>query len=92
MLDGDPHAPLFVVPLVLSILGSVELAQNLGQVLGAIQTNVQPVEQQVRALAAMSEDERAQHLKNLSQLPFAEQLRIKRLVADFGTDSPQATT
>jgi DNA-binding transcriptional MerR regulator len=84
VFDGDPRAALFVVPLVLSILGSPELAQNLGQVLGAIQANVQPVEQQARELAAMSEDERAKRLKNLAQLPFAQQLRIKRLVAEFG--------
>jgi hypothetical protein len=87
MFDGDPHAGLFVVPLVLSILGSSELTQNLGQVLGAIQTNVQPVERQAKELAALSEDDREERLKNLAQLPFAQQLHIKRLVTEFGQGS-----
>jgi hypothetical protein len=84
MLDGDPHAALVVVPLVLSILSSTELAQNLSQVLTAIQSNVLPLEQQARELAALSEDERTERLKNLSQLPFVEQVRIKRLLVEFG--------
>ena len=84
MLDGDPHAAPFVVPLVLSMLGSLELAQNLGQVLGALQMSIQPVEAQVTELAPLSADERAERLKNLSVLPFKDQLPIKRLLADFG--------
>jgi hypothetical protein len=83
IFDGDPHEAVFVVPLVLSILGSTELAQNLGQVVGAIQTSVEPIEQQARELVAMTEEERDERMKNLSQLPFAEQLRIKRLMAEF---------
>jgi hypothetical protein len=83
MLDGDPHAPMVIVPLVLSILTSTELAQNLGQVLTAIQSNVLPLEQQARELAALPEEVRFERLKNLSELPFVEQVRIKRLVAEF---------
>jgi hypothetical protein len=83
MFDDDLHGALVVVPLVLSILSSTELAQNLGEVLTALQSNVLPLEQQARELAALSEDERAERLKNLSQLPFVEQVRIKRLVAEF---------
>ena len=87
MFDDEPHAALVVVPLVLSVLSSTELAQNLGQVLSAIQSNVLPLEQQARELAALSEEERTERLKNLSQLPFVEQVRIKRLVAEFGGDT-----
>lgn len=89
-LDGDPRAALFVVPLVLSILGSTELAQNLGLVLSAIQTNVQPIEQQARELAALSKEQRTEYLKKLSQLPFSEQLPIRRLLAEFsvGAERP----
>jgi hypothetical protein len=92
MLDDDPHAALVVVPLVLSILSSTELAQNLGQVLSAIQSNVLPLEQQARELAALSEDERAERLKNLSQLPFVEQVRIKRLIVEFSADAKRITS
>jgi hypothetical protein len=65
---------------------STELAQNLRQVLSAIQSNVLPLEQQARELAALSEDARAERLKNLSKLPFVEQVRIKRLIAEFSMD------
>jgi hypothetical protein len=83
MFDDDPHAALFVVPLVLAMLTSTELAQNLGQVLSAIQSNVLPLEQQAKELAALSEEEQVEQLRNLAQLPFVEQMRIKRLLAEF---------
>src|ERR1035437_9037770 len=79
VLDGDPLAAMVIVPFVLSILSSAELAQNLGQVLGAIQSSVLPLEQQAKELAALSEEERSERLKNLSELPFIEQVRIKTL-------------
>ena len=91
MLDGDAHAALFIVPLVLSLLSSSELAQNLGQVLTAIQGNILPLEQQAKELAALSEQERAERLKNLADLPFVEQVRIKRLLVEFSGDVEQAS-
>src|SRR5487761_9711 len=90
MLDGDAHAALFIVPLVLSILNSSELAQNLGQVLTAIQSNVLPLERQAKELAALSEEERAERLKKLAELPFVEQVRIKRLLVEFSGDAELA--
>jgi len=91
VLDGDPHAPMVIVPLVLSILTSTELAKNLGQVLTAIQSNVLPLEQQARELAALPEDVRLERLKNLSEIPFVEQVRIKRLVAEFSAGQTEIT-
>lgn len=91
MLDGDAHAALFIVPLVLSMLSSSELAQNLGQVLAAIQSNILPLEQHARELASLSDQERAERLKNLAELPFVEQVRIKRLLVEFSGDVEQAT-
>lgn len=85
VFEGDPNAALVVVPLVLSILTSPELAENLGQVLSAIQRNVLPVEQRARELAALSKEEQAERLKNLAELPFVEQVHIKRLLADYST-------
>ncbi len=87
VFDDDPHAALVSVPLVLSILSSTEMAQNLGQIFTAIQSNVLPIKEQARELAAMSEGERAARLKNLPELPFVEQVRIKRLVAEFSDDA-----
>jgi hypothetical protein len=89
MLDGDAHAVLFVVPLVLSILSSSELAQNLGQVIADLQSNVLPIELKVRELAALSEEEQTERLTNLAQLPFVEQLRIKRLLVGFRNETEQ---
>lgn len=86
MLDGDPHAAVVIVPLVLSLLTSPELAQNLQDVLTAIRRSVQPLEQQAKELAAMSEDARTERLKNLLDLPFTEQVQIKRLIGEFSQD------
>ena len=90
MLDGDAHAALFIVPLVLSILNSSELAQNLGQVLTAIQSNVLPLEREAKELAGLSEQGRAERLKKLAELPFVEQVRIKRLLVEFSGDAELA--
>jgi hypothetical protein len=83
LLDDDPHAAMFVVPLVLSILASSELAENLGQIIAAIQTNVVPVEQMARDLVGLSKEDQAERLSDLSQLPFAEQLKVRRLLIEF---------
>lgn len=83
IFDGHPHAPLFAVPLVLSVLTSTEMAENLSQVIRALQSNVLPLEQRVKELSALPEAERAERLKKLDQLPFSEQLPIKRLLAEF---------
>jgi len=87
VFENDPHASLIVVPLFLSILSSSELAQNLGQVIEALQKNVLPVELRARELAAMSEEERNGQLQNLTHLPFMEQIRIKRLLDEFSDKS-----
>ena len=68
------------------------MAQNLAQVLTALQSNVLPLEQQARELAALPEEQRAERLKNLSQLPFVEQVRIKRLVVEFSGGCEPADT
>lgn len=89
--NGDPQAVLFVVALVLSILRSSELAANLSQVVDALEGNVLPLEKRLRALAALSSAEQAARLKHLEQLPFADQVSVKRLLVDFRRDTPLTT-
>lgn len=86
ILDGDTHAALVIVPLVLSILNSGELAQNLVQVLTGIESNVRPLERLARELAALSKEERAERLKKLTELPFADHMRLNRLLFEFSGD------
>ena len=80
MLHDEPLAAAVIVPLLLSLLASPEISQNLEMILSAIRSSVIPVEEQVRTLASLSKDERAQKLGNLSNLPFAQQLQITRLI------------
>jgi DNA-binding transcriptional MerR regulator len=83
LFDGDPHAPIFAIPLLLSVLESTEMAENLSQVIRALQSNVLPLEQRVKELLALPVAERADRLENLEKLPFSEQVPIKRLLAEF---------
>ncbi len=80
MLVDEPLSAIVIVPLILSLLASPQIAQNLHGVLEAIGTSIVPVEQRVKALAELSEEERALELENLSNLPFAQQLQINRLI------------
>jgi hypothetical protein len=89
VVDGDPQAAMVIVPLVLSILSSTELAEGLRQVLDALQGSVLPVEARVKELAALPEEEQADRLRELSHLPFAEQVSVKRLLADYSEKQPR---
>lgn len=54
--------------------------------LTSIQANVLPVEQRVKELLDLPKAERAERLGKLSELSFAEQLRVRRLLAEFSGD------
>ncbi|KJF16955.1 hypothetical protein [Acidithrix ferrooxidans] len=82
-LQGNAYTAVVILPLFVSILRSAALVENLKQIVHSYQTNIIPLEQQAKELAALSEDDRIQRLKNLSELPFAEQLRIKRLIVKY---------
>ncbi len=84
LLAGEPALPVVIVPLFIAILRSNELAAGLEQVLAGLQTDVLPVEQRFKELLDLPETERAERLNGLSRLSFAEQLRIKRLLVEFG--------
>ena len=81
--DGDPQAGLIVVALVLSILSSSKLAANLSEVVDALEGNILPLENRLKALATLPEAEQAERLTHLEQLPFAEKVGIKRLLIEF---------
>jgi hypothetical protein len=85
---NEPSTAVLVVPLLVAILRTSELASGLDQVLTSLQANALPVEQRVKELLALPEAERAERLKNLPELPFAEQLRIRRLLTQF-SDKPE---
>lgn len=86
LISGEPTTPMFIVPVVLSILSSSELAGNLEQVLMALRANVLPVDQQAKELASLPEKERLQRLELLSTRPFIEQVQVKRLLAEYECD------
>ncbi len=83
LLQGNPYTAVVILPLFVSILRSAALVENLEQVVHSLQTSIIPLEQQAKELAVLSEDDRSKRLKNLSKLPFVEQLRIKRLIAKY---------
>ena len=86
IFEGDPHAPLFAVPLVLSIQASNDLAYDLHQVVVALEHDVLPLEQRAKELAPLSKSELAERLKYLDRFPFADQVRVRRLLAEFSPE------
>lgn len=82
-LQGNAYIAVVMLPLTVSILRSAALVENLKQVVNSFQATIIPLEQQAKELAVLPEEDRNQRLKNLSKLPFAEQSRIKRLIAKY---------
>jgi hypothetical protein len=82
-LEGDPEVAGFWIPLVLSILHSPDLRKNVESLVKVLQESVVPVELQMKEIASLTEEERSQRLKNLPNLPFKEQLIIRRALSEF---------
>jgi hypothetical protein len=81
-----PDICIWITALLASLGQSPDHAESIAEVLQAI-SNLQSMEDQVRAIAAMPEEDRAALLKNLPNLPYRQQAGIRRVVHEFQSPS-----
>jgi hypothetical protein len=90
LLAHDPHLGLLMPGFFLSIIRSPDLANNLIDVTNAITTTVAPMDALMTELAALPDGERSARLAAMDKIPFAQQLPIRRLLADYQAASQLA--
>lgn len=81
-LAQSPDMCIWITALLASLGRSEAHADSVAQIVQAL-AGLQPLEDQVNAIAAMSEQERAALLKGLSDLPFRQQAGVRRVVQEF---------
>jgi hypothetical protein len=86
---GDPMAAVWLLAFVIAAGRSATLNEGLHTVIDSLSQRVLPVDTRARELAALDSEELANRLPELERLPFAEQVRVKRLIADYRTDAPE---
>ncbi len=82
-LGEEPMATVWLTALVVSIRRMGRANESLRTVVDALDRDVLPVEQQARELAALPPDELNRRLPHLENMPFIEQARLKRLIAEY---------
>jgi hypothetical protein len=85
----DPMVLVWLLAFVVGIGSSRTLSENLRSVVDTLSQKVLPVDARARELAALTEDELRAHLPELERLPFIDQVRVKRLVAEYRNDARQ---
>jgi DNA-binding transcriptional MerR regulator len=86
LLSGDPFAAIFVIPLAVSFMRSPEIVQNMKQVQVALETNVMPVVNRIKELAALPAAEREEQLSGISGLSDGQALSIRRMLDAFAAE------
>lgn len=79
----EPMALVWLVSFVIAAGRSSELSEGLRSVVDSLSRQVLPVDSRARELAALGDDDLRSRLSELEALPFAEQVRLKRLVANY---------
>jgi len=79
----DPMAAVWLVSFVIAAARSSELSEGLRTVVDSLSNQVLPVDTRARELASLGNDELQRRLSELSTLPFVEQVRLKRLIAEY---------
>jgi hypothetical protein len=83
---GDPMAAVWLVAFVIAAGRSATLNEGLHTVVDSLSQRVLPLDTRAQELAALGPDELANRLPELDRLPFAEQVRVKRLIANYRTE------
>jgi DNA-binding transcriptional MerR regulator len=76
----DPVAAIWLTAFVLSVRRSGRYAENLQGIVDALVGSALPAAAQVRELAALSQDELAQRLPHLDDLPFVQRAGFMSLI------------
>ena len=79
----QPMATTWMVSFVIAAGRSSMLSDGLRSVVDSLSKNVLPVDARARELAALGESELRDRLPELERLPFVEQVRLKRLIAEY---------
>jgi hypothetical protein len=74
---------VWLVSFVIAAARSSELSEGLRTVVDSLSNQVLPVDTRARELASLGNDELQRRLSELSTLPFVEQVRLKRLIAEY---------
>jgi len=72
-----------MLTLVVSVGRSSTLNERLHYVVESLSQHVMPIDAQARELAALNDDELRNQLPDLDRLPFAQQMKIKRLIKKY---------
>ncbi len=83
-------AAVWLVSFVIAATRSSELSEGLRTVVESLSNHVLPVDARASELALLSDDELQGRLSELSTLPFVEQVRLKRLIAEYRGGLPRA--
>jgi hypothetical protein len=79
----EPMTAVWITAFVIAVRRSGTLSKNLGAVIDDFSRKVLPIDKHARELAALSDDDLHKQLPNLGGLPFIEQARLKRLIAEY---------
>lgn len=89
LFRDNPMATAWLLALLVGISRSSELSENLKTVVEALTGNVLPTEARARELAKLSPEDLQRELPNLSRLPFIDQVRVDRLIAQYRGEACQ---
>lgn len=83
---GDPMAAVWLIAFTIAAGRSATISEGLHSVVDALSERVLPVDGRARELAALGPDALKDRLPELDRLPFAEQVKVKRLIAQYRDD------
>ena len=89
---GEPMAAVWLLAFVIAAGRSSTLNEGLRSAVDSLSQHVLPVDAHARELAALDPGELQDRLPELERLPFVEQVRIKRLIAQHRSEAIQQPT
>jgi hypothetical protein len=87
LVADDAGASAVMVPLFIAMLRAPGFVESIREISAALKSSVHPLEAQAKELATLPDTERAARLSRLSDLPFIEQVRVKRLLEAFTSEA-----
>lgn len=83
VFGDEPTTAVWMTAFVIAIARSKALDENLRAIVAALRNDLLPLEDRARELAALPPDDLHQRLPGLESLSFIEQVRLKRLIAEY---------
>jgi len=80
------------VSFVIAAARSSEMSEGLRTVVESLSNQVLPIDERARELAALGDTELGERLSQITALPFVEQVRLKRLIAEYRGELPRGAT